>query len=397
MEVLNTQVVDWEKLADDRAFLARIIGNGLVVVEGNEHREQRKNVTPALSGRAIKDLVPLLWSKGLSLVKAAKREAGIRDGTFDIMEVASRATLNAIGSAGLGKDFCSLEDAEHVIAEQHSVTTDPRKGSVVFLFVISQLFPLWLAPQLPLRAHWRLNSVSASIRRITKRLLAEKSQDMQESSREQKDNITMPMRSRKSTDDENHETTAGAMTWASYLISKQVGVQERLRKECQDVCGGVSNADEIAAEMVDSTHYLDVVYNEVLRWYFAGPIISRICARPIPIGDTTVVISPWALNRLPSLWGTDVDESHSERWTGPDGKQRGATSPHAFMTFLYWPRSFTRSSFARHELKCLLTTLLLHFETRLKTPDEVQVRAGAITIKPKDGIELVVTEIAAPT
>ncbi|KAK3615363.1 hypothetical protein LTR56_026628, partial [Elasticomyces elasticus] len=90
------------KLAGGGAFLARIIANGLVVVEGHEHREQRKNVAPAFSGRAIRDLVPLFWSKGLSLVEAAKCEAGVRDGTIDIMELASRATLDAVGSAGLG-------------------------------------------------------------------------------------------------------------------------------------------------------------------------------------------------------------------------------------------------------------------------------------------------------
>ncbi|KAK3617649.1 hypothetical protein LTR22_026668 [Elasticomyces elasticus] len=90
------------KLAGGGVFLARIIAKGLVVVEGNEHREQRKNVAPAFSGRAIKDLVPLFWNKGLSLVEAAKCEAGVRDGTIDIMELTSRATLDAVGSAGLG-------------------------------------------------------------------------------------------------------------------------------------------------------------------------------------------------------------------------------------------------------------------------------------------------------
>ncbi|KAK5687904.1 hypothetical protein LTR17_026666, partial [Elasticomyces elasticus] len=101
LEVLNTHANDREELAGSLTFLARIVGNGLVVVEGNEHREQWKNIAPAFSGRAIKDLVQLFWSKGLSLVKGAKHEAGVGDSTIDIMELASRATLDAIGSVDL--------------------------------------------------------------------------------------------------------------------------------------------------------------------------------------------------------------------------------------------------------------------------------------------------------
>lgn len=202
LEVLNTHAADWEKLADGRAILRRILGDGLVVVEGSEHREQRKNVTPAFSGRTIKDLVPLFWSKGLSLTRAAKREADARDGTVEIMELASKATLDIIGSAGLGKDFHSLDGEAHDIAEQFSLITDPRRGSLVFLFIITQLFPLWLGPVLPLPANWRLNRATAGLRRITKDLLAEKHRDMEENSAEQKDIIAMLMRSGKFNDDE---------------------------------------------------------------------------------------------------------------------------------------------------------------------------------------------------
>ncbi|KAK3074108.1 hypothetical protein LTR53_003755 [Teratosphaeriaceae sp. CCFEE 6253] len=412
LEVLNTHAADWEKMADGRAFLARIIGNGLVVVEGSEHREQRKNIAPAFSGRAIKDLVPLFWSKGMSLARAAKREAGVRDGTVDIMELASRATLDIIGSAGLGKDFASLEDSEHEVVQVYSEITDPRKGSLVFLFVITQLFPLWLGPLLPLPANWRLNRATAGLRRIMKKLLSEKSEDMQKKGEEQKDLIAMLMRSGKFSDDgltdqlltflaAGHETTAGAMTWSAYLISKHTDVQDRLRKECQDVCGN-ADVDTITAEMIDSMHYLDAVCNEVLRVYPLVANTSRISVRPTQVGgmvfpkDTAVVISPWALNRLPALWGHDAEEFRPERWMGPEGKHGGAKSPYAFMTFIYGPRTCIGASFARSELKCLLATLLMHFELRLKKPDEVPVPSGAITIKPKDGMEIIVTEIKSP-
>jgi len=78
---------------------------------------------------------------------------------------------------------------------------DPKKGSLVLLFIFHQLLPTWLAPRLPIEANRRLDRAVAGIRRITKDLLAEKSQSVKESSVEQRDIIATLMRSGKFTDD----------------------------------------------------------------------------------------------------------------------------------------------------------------------------------------------------
>ncbi|TKA79339.1 hypothetical protein B0A55_03459 [Friedmanniomyces simplex] len=378
MDVVNTHAADWEKPSDGRAFLRRILGNGLVVVEGNEHREQRKNVTPAFSGRVIKDLVPLFWSKGLSLVEAAKREASANDGVIEMNALASRATLDIIGSAGLGKDFSTLEDADHEIAQLYSSIMDPKKGSLVLLLIFHQILPIWLAPKLPVEANRRMDNATSGIRRITKDLLAEKSRNLQEKSVEQRDIVATLMRSGKFTNDEltdqlltflaaGHETTAAALAWASYLVAKHTDVQDRLRKECHNICGRL-DPEEITSELIDSMPYLEAV-----------------CS--------FVVISPWAINRSPSLWGADAEEFRPDRWLGAEGKNGHATSSYAFTTFLHGPRSCIGSAFARYELKCLLATLLMHKNLRLKKPNEVPVPAGALTIKPAGGMELIVTDV----
>ncbi|KAK0257023.1 hypothetical protein LTS09_007928 [Friedmanniomyces endolithicus] len=408
MDVVNTHAADWEKPSDGRAFLRRILGDGLVVVEGNEHREQRKNVTPAFAGRVIKDLVPLFWIKGLSLVEAAKREASANEGVIEMNALASRATLDIIGSAGLGKDFSTLEDADHEIAQLYSSIMDPKKGSLVLLFIFHQLLPIWLAPRLPIEANRRLDKAVSGIRRITKDLLAEKSQSVKERSVEQRDIIATLMRSGKFTDDAlvdqlltflaaGHETTAAALGWATYLVAKHADVQDRLRSECQNVCGRL-DPDEITAELIDSMPYLDAACNEVLRLYPPVPGTARHCIREthiaghvIPKG-TFVVISPWAINRSTSLWGADAEEFRPDRWLGTEGKDGHASSPYAFTTFLHGPRSCIGSAFARYELKCLLATLLMHTAIRLKKPDEAPVPAGAITIKPGSGLELILTD-----
>jgi len=213
----------------------------------------------------------------------------------------------------------------------------------------------------------------------------------------------------------SHETTAAALGWATYLVAKHADVQDRLRSECQNVCGRL-DPDEITAELIDSMPYLDAVCNEVLRLYPPVPGTARHCIREthiaghvIPkgmsqdcrhgtksgltkIAGTFVVISPWAINRSTSLWGADAEEFRPDRWIGTEGKDGHATSPYAFTTFLHGPRSCIGSAFARYELKCLLSTLLMHTAIRLKEPDEAPVPAGAITIKPGSGLELILTD-----
>ncbi|KAK5746160.1 hypothetical protein LTR17_000894 [Elasticomyces elasticus] len=409
MDVLNTHAADWIKPPEGAAFLERLIGRGLVVAEGSEHREQRKNVTPAFSGRVIKDLVPLFWSKGVSLSQAAVREASEHGGIVEITEVASRATLDIIGSAGLGKDFATLENADHELAQSYSLIMDTKRGGLIKVFLLHQILPFskWLAPKIPIEANARIHKATANLRRITKELLTEKHQDLEEKSAEQKDIVATLMRSGKFTDDgltnqlltilaAGHETTAAGLTWACYMLGKHVDVQDRLREECRATCGRL-DADEITAEIIDSMPYLEAVCNEVLRLYPPVTATSRRNIRETRIGNqvvpkgSSVVLSPWAINRATSMWGPDAAEFSPDRWLGD--KNGGATSPFAFLTFLFGPRSCIGMSFAKYELKCLVATLLMHTDLRLKRPDEIAIPSGIITIKPKGGLDLIVKAI----
>lgn len=116
---------------------------------------------------------------------------------------------------------------------------------------------------------------------------------------------------------------------------------------------------------------------------------TRILDQVIPKG-TEVILSPWATNRSPELWGEDADEFKPERWL-KDGEK--AMNSYEFITFLHGPRSCIGQGFARSELKCLLAALVLRFRLALARPGEVPEPAGAVTIKPKNGMRLKLTEI----
>lgn len=201
MEIVNNHSYDWAKAAPTRNVLTRIIGNGLVIAEGNEHKQQRRNLTPAFSGKAIRELVPLFWHKALSFVEAFERESGHNNGVVEISALVSRPTLDIIGLAGLGKDFSTTENDGHELAEHYSIMLDPKKGYLFRYALLNTFFPPWFVRLLPLKTNRVMDNATSNVRRITKELLAEKDRAMRENSVEQKDIIALLMRTEKFSDD----------------------------------------------------------------------------------------------------------------------------------------------------------------------------------------------------
>jgi cytochrome P450 len=82
-----------------RNVLRRLSGEGLLVVDGAEHRRQRKLVNPAFTAERIKLLVPVFWTKACELRKLWHDE-GVNAEEYDVFSSLVRTTLDIIGLAG---------------------------------------------------------------------------------------------------------------------------------------------------------------------------------------------------------------------------------------------------------------------------------------------------------
>jgi cytochrome P450 len=150
-EVLVSKAYEYHKPLRATKFLRRFLGHGLVVAEGDEHKFQRKNTQPAFSFRHVKELYPVMWRKSLGMVQ------GIRCEMLDAQPVemyswASKAALDVIGIAGLGRDFNRLRssDDELLSCYEELFETSAEKGA---WFLLTLLGPTRLIQLLP----WRMN------------------------------------------------------------------------------------------------------------------------------------------------------------------------------------------------------------------------------------------------
>lgn len=196
LELLNHHNYDWEKPPLSKKVLGRILGDGLVIVEGTKHKAMRKVVAPAFSGRHIRDLVPLFYAKGLAFADSMARQ--IRQstgGSLEIMAQMSRVTLDIIGAAGMGKDFNTIDNDKDPLARLYEkIITFDRNPLWLFL-PINLLFPPWAVQLMIGTKYARLEKAQTQLRRDVRDLMEEKKQMMLEKSEHSKDIISIIVRS----------------------------------------------------------------------------------------------------------------------------------------------------------------------------------------------------------
>jgi cytochrome P450 len=402
-QVVNDHSYDYEKTETTRMFLRTVIGDGLVITEGNQHKLQRKAVAPAFSGKHIKDLVPVMWKTAQVLADVVAQDSN-HDGVLEVSEVASHATLDIIGVACLGRDFGSLRKADDELARTYHTVLDPANPNVQLYFICCMFFSEKVIPWLPLPSmHKFIKGGEVSLRRICRKLLAEGKEAISQKDSKEVDILSVLLRSKVELNDDEltaqlltflaagHETTSAQVTWTSYLLASHPEIQGQLREEINNV---ITSETEVTADILDSLPLLDSIIKESYRLYPAVPGTIRVSTSPttlvtskhelikVPLG-TQVIVPTWALQRDSKLWGEDATDFRPSRWT--DGT--ACKDPYAVTTFLHGPRGCIGKQFAVLELKALIVALVRRFDLELTT-QEKPVPAGHVTIKPKDGMYL---------
>ncbi|KAF2089548.1 putative P450 monooxygenase [Saccharata proteae CBS 121410] len=418
-DILVKNTYDFEKPKRARGFLRRILGDGLIIVEGDEHKFQRKNILPTFSFRHIKELYPGFWSKSLELCRGVSEEIQENPeytsekpnaSTVEINHWATKVTLDIIGVAGLGRDFNSLKNSEDPLVNLYEEILEPTAEKTLF-FTLHIIGMENIVKLLPWKVNQRMTYTTTKLREICRTLLTDKKSKLKLQSEEQKDILSVMLRTNLFGDDmlidqlltflaAGHETTSSAFTWACYLLAVNPDVQSRLRAEVQEHLSAQladpSNTTDLV-EKLETMPYLNAVCNEVTRLYPTVPVTvrdavrnSEIAGQFVPKG-TQVLLVPWAINRSPKLWGADADEFKPERWIDADGHANnngGAPSNYAILTFLHGPRSCIGQKFAQAELRALVAAFVGNFEWSLGMDEKDVIPAGVITTKPMNGMKL---------
>ncbi|KAF9577455.1 hypothetical protein BGW38_007324 [Lunasporangiospora selenospora] len=452
--VLNTNSYKYIKPPRINRALAAVLGNGVLLAEGDVHRKQRKMLNPAFSHKHIKEMVPIMAGPAAALAKIWSSRADEAVGQvaeFDITVDLGRATLDIIGQAGFGYDFQSLASPKNELSNAYKTLFDSSSALLQFLRTFIPV--LNSIPFESNRTRWK---ALQSIDRVTTKLIDDKRAEAlerqkqhtdsgneldQEEVEDGKDLMSILIRGNeqvgsleegKLTDQElkdqiltflaaGHETTSVTVTWMLHVFSVNQAVQRRVRKEILTHIGHPSKDKPLSYDTLNALPYLNACVKELLRYIPPVPTVSRVASEDdVILGyqipkDTQVFISPAALHKLKSVYGEDADEFKPERWLDPSlastaetlallGNEKEAAATKlvtpdmawAYLPFMTGPRNCIGSKFALIETKILLYYLMVDLEYH-PVPDFKFKKSARITWRPFPGMNLRIKRVSDDT
>ncbi|KAF8436842.1 cytochrome P450 [Boletus edulis BED1] len=336
MQVINhvlTHSNDYEKPSQVRYNLSQILGEGLLFVEGSQHRQQRHIMNPAFSPAQIRGLTDIFLEKSLRLrdvlsSEIAKDPVGTTPSArIDIMPWLSRTTLDIIGLAGFNYNFDSLNANEkpNELNEAFSTMVDANQSLSILTILRARLPPLHILPndrarriQVARRTMARIGNELLSDAKAAAHASATEKGEIEKNSLHGRDLLSLLVKANMATDipesqrlsDEDvlartfsplrnlsfdsyaffvevptflvagHETTSTAVTWALFAMTKAPEIQVKLREELLSVDTETPSMDELMA-----LPYLDAVVRETLRVHSPVPNTLRFATKDdvIPI------------------------------------------------------------------------------------------------------------------
>ncbi len=185
-----------------------------------------------------------------------------------------------------------------------------------------------------------------------------------------------------------HETSASALSWATYLIAAQPEIQERMHAEAMAVMG----ADTPQFQHMKRLTLTRDVFRETLRLYPSVPFFTRESTRREKMRDKVIeagallVLSPWLSHRNETLW----DKPHvfdPDRFDRPETQE---SVRNAYFPFSAGRRVCLGAAFALQEAVLVLAVIVRDYKLEVLKGDEPMPLARA-TIRTYGGIRVRLT------
>jgi len=349
-----------------------LLGNGIMTSEGDFWRRQRRMMQPAFHRKVI-DRFSLLIEEVNEKFADRWAAQSARGEPINLTDDVSELTLEIVLRSIFGADLERLE--RQLGANPFQVVAKETNRDLKFAF---------------------------RFRSLTK-LVAELIERRRRESDEHGDFLSMLMAARdrethapmadKELIDEvltlivaGHETTAAALTWTWYLISRHPETARELEAEADRTGPGPLALD--AAESLSFTHQ---VVQEALRLYPPGWLFTRRTLESDELGGypiaarTDVFISPYTLHRHPQYW-SDPEAFMPERFAGVDAKERHRF---AYIPFSVGPRHCIGENMAMFEMLVHVNRMSRRFRLTRANDDPIELEAQ-INLRPRSNLMMTV-------
>jgi cytochrome P450 len=385
-KVLVEQAQMFQKTRLLRHVAGKFIGNGLIVSNGDFHKQQRRLMQPAFHFKRIEMYCQTTIEYTLHMLDTWQ------DGQqYDIEQAMVKLTAGIIGKTLLGANVTN--DANRVST---AMTTLQK-------FAIKQFdMPIPIPDWLPISQNLEKQHAVRELDEILMRIINEH----REAREDRGDLLSMLL---LAVDDNNgtqmsntqirdealtlflagHETTSNALSWTWYLLSQHAEAEAKLIEEVDRVLEGRMPTFEDLARL----QYTGMVLKEAMRLYPPVWIMSREAVKDTTIDGysikkgSTVFICPLMIQKDPRFFdkpGEFVPERFAEGY-------EKRIPQYAYFPFGGGPRICIGQSLAQMVAKIVLVTIVQRYRLSLAS-DQIVVSARLATLRPKYGLRMNIGE-----
>jgi cytochrome P450 len=367
----------------------RIAGEGLVFSDGELWKRQRQIVQPAFRRERVDRLAGMIvetTARKLEELEVRSREQDVHD----LFEEISSLTLEIIASALFGSDF-----RDRIDSFSDAVTRGLEYADdLMYSFILP---PKWLPTPSNLRGRRATRDLDQHIHALVEQRRAQGDRgdgpDLLSHllAATRGENGAAAMDDKQLRDEmvtflvAGHETTAVALAWTGYLVSRHRHVGERLEEEIDGVLGGRAPC----LEDLPRLPYVRMVFEESMRLYPPAYATSRQAYEDDEVAGHTlragmsVTVSTYVTHRHPDFW-PEPEHFDPERFTA---REVAARHPMAYFPFGAGPRACVGRHFAMLEGQLILAMLLQRFRLRPTGRTEVHPRP-MVTLRPAEPVRL---------
>lgn len=365
--------------------LKHMLGDGLLTSEGEYWKKQRKLAQPTFHREKIAGFVRTMARTTSDWIDRAS--AGGVPRPIDMHAEMMRLTLRIIGLTLLSADLD--EDSERF----GKALNDAIYWANEYAQKVVRL-PPWV----PTPSNVRFVRARRFIEGVVLKVVEER----RRTGEDKGDFLSMLMAAHEEGSDERmsdrqlldelltltlagHETTANALTFAFYLLSRHPEIAARLREEIAAAIGDREPTMEDFSKMP----LCRAVIEETMRLYPPAWMVERIALQDdevvgyrVPRGSL-VGVCAWTLHRNPALW-PDPERFDPERFVKPDPNRHKL----AYLPFGGGPRTCIGNGFAMAEMQIILPMIVRRLSLSLAGGARVEIEPS-ITLRPRHGMPMV--------
>jgi cytochrome P450 len=361
--------------------LMEVLGEGLITIEGEAHRQQRRLVQPAFHKKRVESYADYMVQYTREMLDTW--ESGE---VIDIAQAMQQLTLRIVARSLFGLE---LIDQINEIGQNFTQMVEHRRSLLARLLhvYVDQPFTLYGKR---MEGKRRIDAFIYKLieqRRTTgedrgdvlSMLLATQDDEHPLSNQQFRDHVMTFMAA-------GHETTANALNWTFYLLAQNPEPREKLLYELQTVLAGRAPT----LNDLPKLPYTEWIINESMRIYPPVWMMGRRSVVPFEMdgyhfpAGMTFVLSQWVIHHHPDLW-QDPETFRPERWDPVNGEK---IQPWSYFPFGGGPRICIGMPFAQLEAKLLLATIMQRYTPRV-VPGFPVVAKPRVTLRLKHGLHMI--------